>query len=229
MLEVKVEFLLKELARKLFQDKNVSLEDLARTTGLSVEFIKTALEGLGVRTENNIVTEELPWLIIKSWMSNYDIASLALSSGWSTFEELCSRIAELNGFQVHRNYRFSLGGKRHEIDVLAYRENMLLAIDCKLWKRAPRSALKRAAQAQLARTSSLAKILSSGTPFPWRLANPTYIFPLVTNLYDTGAIIEEGVLIVGLREFKNILDNASYLALVDIGCKPLRIEPPGLL
>ncbi|MCC6002939.1 MAG: hypothetical protein LM590_01165 [Thermofilum sp.] len=228
MINTKVEFLLKETAKKLFEKRIVSLSELASSTGLTEEFIKLVLKKLNIRIENNVVDEELPDLIVKAWMANYDVVSVALNSGWSTFEELCSRMAELNGFFTLRNYRFSILGRRHEIDVLAYKDNMLLAIDCKLWHRARKAALKEAAQVQLTRASSLAQILASGVNLGWRLSKPTYIFPLVVNLYELGPIVEEGVLITGLHEFRVLLGNLSYLTLIEMGCRPLKINPPCL-
>jgi hypothetical protein len=53
LINTKVEFLLKETAKKLFEKRIVSLSELASSTGLTEEFIKLVLKKLNIRIENN--------------------------------------------------------------------------------------------------------------------------------------------------------------------------------
>lgn len=77
---------------------------------------------------------------------------------WQEFEDFTERMLRENGFLTRRHFVFKSQAGRREIDVLAWNDTFMLAIDCKHWLRglAP-GRLREVVQAQIERTAQLAQ------------------------------------------------------------------------
>jgi Holliday junction resolvase len=76
---------------------------------------------------------------------------------WQEFESFSLRALEENGFQATKHLILKTRSGRREIDVLAWNDNFLLAIDCKHWLRGlSTSRLNAAVRAQADRAEALA-------------------------------------------------------------------------
>ncbi len=126
---------------------------------------------------------------------------------WRGFEDICSKILEENGWTTKKNFRFKTKS-RHEIDILAARENKVLAIDCKHWGIRPgkKSQLRVAAEKQSKRASELGKIRFLDQ------VKPPEVFPLIITWFEEDIIKEKDVWIVPISKLNGfLLDIESYM------------------
>ena len=78
--------------------------------------------------------------------------------GWHEFEAFVQHILFENGFQTQKHFIFKTRAGRREIDVLAWNDTFTLAVDCKHWRSGLSTGrMRKAAQAQIERASSLAR------------------------------------------------------------------------
>jgi len=56
---------------------------------------------------------------------------------WREFEGLAAEAFKEIGYEVYGDLRFKYGGRRHQIDLLAYNGILMLLVDCKHWKKPP--------------------------------------------------------------------------------------------
>ncbi len=95
-------------------------------------------------------------------MKEFTLEDTASSIGWREFENLVSEIFISHSFSVRKNFRFK-ANRRHEIDLLATRRDMVLCVDCKQWKggRNKKTALAKAVREQELRLKELSIFLAS--------------------------------------------------------------------
>jgi hypothetical protein len=154
---------LKPLARILphLQEGEDQLARLAAAAGLSPTTTRQALAPLLVGGVAHLQGDTLHLspggrvlaaaLAVKHGVA-LEAAAAALS--WQEFEAFTARVLEAHAFQVHRH--LVLGEPRMEIDLLATRFQLALALDCKQWRRQPPSRLREAAHLQAERARRLA-------------------------------------------------------------------------
>ncbi|MFQ6134307.1 MAG: restriction endonuclease [Nitrososphaerales archaeon] len=117
---------------------------------------------------------------------------------WRDFEDIVSEMLSADGYTVRRNFR--LKKPRVEIDVLAFKNKICLAIDCKHWKRTVgASTMKRLVERQVERAEHLAK---SGEEFKPRLQ---HIYPVIATLYEEDVKMIDRVSIVPITKFTGFL------------------------
>jgi Holliday junction resolvase-like predicted endonuclease len=89
-----------------------------------------------------------------------DLERVGRYLAWIEFENIAAKAFEVHNFRVRNRFRFTWAGRRWEIDILARREPLVACVDCKRWRRGwGRSAIAKAAKAQVARTHALASAL----------------------------------------------------------------------
>ncbi len=119
---------------------------------------------------------------------------IAEAMDWRDFEYLVGRYFGENGFTVRYNYRFRR--PRREIDVIAYREDILFCIDCKNWDKAlSPSIIRKVVGRQVERAGYLCNA---------REFRGYRIFPLIVVMRHGRTIFYKGVGVIpisGLKEF----------------------------
>jgi len=121
--------------------------------------------------------------IKKQLTSGKTIEEIIENFDWKEFEGLVAEIFIAHGFHVKKNVRFKTS-RRYEIDVLAVRDDVVLAVDCKEWSRGryKLSGLRLAADNQKARVENLKKFLKSNLIARKSLkVNKQEIVPLVVT------------------------------------------------
>lgn len=115
---------------------------------------------------------------------------------WREFEQLISKILEQHNFDLSLNFRFSTKN-RYEIDILAIKNDAVLAIDCKHWGRGryKKSQLKDAVKKQINRCKQLKKIL----------VGDYKLTPLIVTLFEEEIIEHNEVFIVPLWKLNEFL------------------------
>ena len=122
---------------------------------------------------------------------------------WRGFESLCEEILDYHGFLTIKHLRFRSNGRRHEIDILALSDGLILSIDCKKWSLVRKSSLMKAALRQMERTEALCRALPSLSEF--RLVpGKTTLVPMVICWIPGGAV-SQGIPIVPLHSLNSYL------------------------
>lgn len=143
--------------------------------------------------------------LLESFFSKrISIEELATKLNWKSFEKLTEIIFQSIGYLTLTNFRIN----RKEIDVVAYNQNLVFAVDCKHWKRMPSSSLKKSVKAQKAR----ALLLTSTLTF-----SKKQIIPLIVTLYESEFKILYNVPIVPIFKLKDFVNNVyGYMELITV-------------
>ena len=150
-------------------------------------------------------------LAIYAIKEGIDIEKVCRALGWREFEDIVILILEYNGFKTLKHFRFKSVVRRFEIDILAYRDSLILSIDCKRWKRSwQKAATIRVINAQVERTRALIQSFSSLKNFfkVTNLINIRFI-PLIVTLSETPYKTYEKVPAVPIFHFQSFLDEMN--------------------
>jgi hypothetical protein len=108
----------------------------------------------------NLTSENRVKLAIKAVANGSDIEQISRFLCWQEFEEIVSIALSNNDFNVHKNVRFTHGGRKWEIDDVGYKRPLVVCIDCKHWQRAiSQSVLRRIVEEQIERVHAFADAL----------------------------------------------------------------------
>ena len=118
---------------------------------------------------------------------------------WKKFENVIAEIFQENGFHTKQNFRFK-AKKRHEIDIIAVRNNLIFCIDCKWWNkgRYKKTSLKSAIISQGSRSKEFTKFLKKNPIAKGllKINSKYFIHPLLVTLHDEDMIREGETFIV---------------------------------
>ncbi len=119
---------------------------------------------------------------------------------WEEFEKFIKDIAEYHGFYTEHRVIFKDDYGRSEIDILAKRFDIILAIDAKRysrgWYRA--SAIKREAKKHSKRCRRFEKTIGKK------------VIPVIVTLIDDEIFKYEGCLVVPVDKFNDFLNNIHF-------------------
>lgn len=183
----------------------VSLEEASERCRLNLKILRGAvgeLEKTGfIVLEGGSVKVEKLWDLLFLVFDIYDFDPEELLEGldWRFFEEFAYRVLERLGYKVLRNYRFKLGKHRFEVDVIAWRDNIMLAVECKYWRRIGVSKLKLIARKNIEKSEELAKIVERELGFRGE------IYPVVLTLKSEPIRVFEGCGIVPVFKLRDFL------------------------
>jgi Holliday junction resolvase-like predicted endonuclease len=129
---------------------------------------------------------------------------------WQEFEDFAADSLKQNGFRTVKHFVFKTRNGRREIDLLAWNDNFVLAIDCKHWRRGlSASSARNAAVAQIERVVALCGrpdiIMRRGFGKP----AGRKILPVIVSLCDPRESIVEGVPVVAVRKLVSFLYGIS--------------------
>lgn len=127
-----------------------------------------------------------------------DLAARSLS--WGDFEDFCAMVVAASGYQVRKNVR--LRRPTRQIDIVAESPSLVLAIDCKNWRRgAGPASLQPAALAQAERTRMLMEraVAARGRSY----------LPVLLTVLDSQVKVLSGVPVVPLHGLKEFLASVS--------------------
>lgn len=127
---------------------------------------------------------------------------------WKEFENMVTVSFEASGYVVYKNLHFRRKEKRWQIDVLAFKEPIILSVDCKHWhyNMSP-SRIREVAEAQVERTLSLANVLPDLTEklhiACWKRA---VLIPMILSLTIGAVKFCEQTPIVSILQLRDFLD-----------------------
>jgi len=151
--------------------------------------------GIGV-LDNGIVNFQNNDKILASIFAITNGASIedvAEFLSWQNFEELVTCILEENGFQVEKN--LMLTKPRMEIDVVGIKLGIAVLIDCKHWKKIPKSALDDIVYKQTARVKNYVSKTES-----------TMAIPVIVTLHQEKVNFVNKVPIIPVIQLSSFLD-----------------------
>ena len=142
---------------------------------------------------------------------------------WQEFERFAAESLEQNGFRTIKHLLFKSQIGKREIDLLAWNDSFLLAIDCKHWQRGLTASLSsRVAGAQFERAEALA-----GRPEILRRhgvdrIEKRFLMPVILCLSEPRVRIVDGIPIVPISKLISFLYGMSP---IDEALKRIPIKP----
>ena len=144
-----------------------------------------------------------------------DIEDVSQALDWREFEDIAIEVLTLNGFSNLKHYRFESQDQRHEIDVLSFKNPLILAIECKHWKHSWQYAVtKRIVERQIERGTALSRSWQSTTHHNRPSMIPSNkqltILPLILTLHPTPLKSYHKVPIIPIFYFQNFLSTELH-------------------
>jgi hypothetical protein len=137
-----------------------------------------------------------------------DIERVCRFLGWQEFENFAILALGYNLFETQKHFRFKWANRWWEIDILGFKEPLILSVDCKHWKRSwQHTAIMRIVDAQIKRAKSfsqaLPKIKGKIGIAKWREVE---IMPVILTLGATPFKFYKQVPIVPIFQFRSFIN-----------------------
>lgn len=134
---------------------------------------------------------------------------------WQEFESIIEYALATNGYHTKKHLVLALNGNRTEIDVIAAKGNIVLAIDCKHYTRGwIQHSLKKAARIQIERVRLLLdnkNLLRVEQALHQKYENEIFLIPIVVALSESPVKIYERVPIIPVLKFATFLNDLHGL------------------
>ena len=216
-----------DFLRKLLQSSSdtLNLSELTTETGINSSEITSYLQELQ-RSELIHSTEDRifisPYqkvqLALLAMRYGLDIEDVSQALDWREFEDITIEVLTHNGFCNLKHYRFKNQDQRHEIDVLSFKNPLILAIECKHWKHSWQNAVtKRIVDRQIERGTALSRLLQCNPQRSCPSMIPSHkhltMLPLILTLHPTPLKSYNKVPIIPIFYFQNFLSTELYAQL----------------
>ena len=189
---------------KLKEELNVTSEALDDTLSyLQEEGLMTNVDGCLELTRDNRLG-----LAVKAIEQGADFQTVSRSLGWLEFEELAAHVFAMNGYSVHRRFRFQAEGRRWEIDVLALQSPYIVCAECKHWARIIGNSTARGIiENHLEKTEVFSRHLKELSNKIWvsRWSNATVV-PVALTMAPTDMNVYRRVPCVSIQALPSFLD-----------------------
>lgn len=137
-----------------------------------------------------------------------DIERVCRFLGWQEFEKVAILALECHLFKTLKHFRYKWANRRWEIDILGFKEPLILSVDCKHWKHSwQHTATMRIVDTQIKRTKSfsqaLPKIKGKIGIEKW---GDVEILPVILTLGATPFKFYKRVPIVPILQFRSFIN-----------------------
>jgi len=209
-LEIKLLYLTKNRDR-------LPLEELAEQLHVHpdslTDRIAALLENGLVNTSRGFVELDAPKrMLLADYLirKGHDAEKVSRSLKWQEFEEFAAKQLIENGYRVLKHLLFKSKAGRREIDLLAWNDNFILAVDCKHWsRRLSPSRVQAAASAQTERTRLLAEQPEVLEQHGLNVTETRHILPVIVTLAESEQRITDGVPIVPIMKLPSFIYGIS--------------------
>jgi len=184
----------------------LSLDEFALATGLgnnvSNELLAfLARNGVGVLDPDHVDFEPLDRMraAILAVRIGAGLEELSRVLDWKDFEVLAAKMLEASGYTTHHAFR--LRKPRAEVDVIGIRDGLALLVDCKHWKRASPSELRRFASMQTERAQAFVGANK-------KIGNEIVLkaVPAILTLHSESVDFADGVPVIPVTKFRSFLN-----------------------
>ena len=142
--------------------------------------------------------------------NGYDSQRISRLLEWQEFEDFAAISLENNGFGIVKHLVFKTRNGRREIDLIAWNDSFLLAVDCKHWLRGPSpSQSRKIVQAQAGRAEALAERPDLLKRLGVDNAEERKIMPAIFCLAEAREPIIDGVPVVAVSKLISFLYGVS--------------------
>jgi Holliday junction resolvase-like predicted endonuclease len=208
------EIKLLELTR---EKRRIALEELAEALHIKVEEFSDKIEDLAqskfvssYKGSVEMDTAQRMSLAEQLIHNGSDPQKVSRLLEWQEFEQFATECLEQNGFRTVKHLVFKSRIGRREIDLLAWNDSFLLAIDCKHWLRGlSRSRARQVAQAQCERAEALAERFDMLKKHGVSNTEKRYLMPVILCLSDPREGIVDGVPVVAVSKLISFLYGVS--------------------
>jgi len=139
-----------------------------------------------------------------------DLEKVARSLRWQEFENFAARSLDENGYRTFKHLIFKSRAGRRELDLLAWNDNFILAIDCKHWsRRLSPSRVRSAVASQIERANLLAERPDIMAKRGLQIGERRSILPVIITLVDPPERIVDGVPVVAVMKLLSFLYGVS--------------------
>jgi hypothetical protein len=161
--------------------------------------------------------------LVQALSHEYSFETIFSAFSWQEFEDFITSACQKYGYHAFRTFRYTVNGKRHEVDVIARENQRIFFIDAKRWtsRTISLSALGLAAEHQVTRAKHLVQDSRVATQLLQQLHVPSYpkkiqqfyLYPiiLVSSNIPPNTIIH-GISIVAFSQFNAFLNAFPKIA-----------------
>jgi hypothetical protein len=120
-------------------------------------------------------------IAIGALQAGCEAALVARELTWDEMEHFILDVAKRTGYNTLRDIRFKTGGRRHQVDLILWRNSVCLVVDCKRWSRPPAGrVLNSLVTEQEMRCQALAQYIHGISPGP----RDVYFHPVIVTVYE---------------------------------------------
>jgi len=208
---IKLPISLEGLVEYLLKEKSSSLNFLEMMLTVNRFQLLSALKKLdGIEVmEDSVKVDNRVKLVISALKIGINPKTISKYLDWKEFEDEVARIFEEAGFIIAKNFRTN-EPKRTETDIIALKEGIVLAIDCKHWdlSKSIASSYKNAA---LKHVERVAKLIESEKFMKWLVKWETkrdiLVVPVLITLSSRPGGFINGVISVPISYISNFAQN----------------------
>lgn len=209
-----VQLKLIQLTRKA---REVSLGELAHELHASLATLDSQAEslrsrGLATFREGTLILDTRQRVLLAEELihAGRDPQKVGRFLEWQEFEDFSVLTLEQNGFRTLKHFVFKTRSGRREIDILAWNDTFLFAVDCKHWLRGlSTSRMSVAVRAQLERAEALAGKPELLSKFGVTHVERRQITPVIITLGDPRQVVVDRVPVVSVSKLMSFLYGIS--------------------
>jgi len=204
------------LVKELLEKQTISIDEFCRKYNIDRSILDSATKRLEqyltIDSDSITLLDRVGFAVesMKLGIPAYDIVKLM---NWREYEALCSKILSTYGFKILRNIRFSVQGKRFEVDIVAIRSPYVLIIDCKQWLRLKgrSTALLEAIMRHKERFESFLKVAPEILRLPIKIVFGLKFIPVLITFYTQDQLIVDGVIAIPLEGLSRLIVDLENL------------------
>ncbi len=193
---------------------SITLEDVFQLALTSRDEAQRILSLIEVEEGTKLGEDDKIKVILNALKLGVEAGPLARYLNWREFEKLTTALLNEAGYDAEWNVKLFHGGKRIQVDVLAYNGSILLMIDCKRWNKALTPSMEREIMdKQEKRLLFLKNIIEQ--VFGQGNLKAIYVIPITLSLYKPSKPIIDGFIFASVEKFRGALEfmERSFLQL----------------
>lgn len=187
----------------------VSLNEIAQKAGTATSFVKSVVaSSIGANDANIVfVDASIRFKLAIMAVRLGALLPVARALTWQEFEAFSEECLLRAGFQTQKGVVLKDNSRKWQIDVIARKGPIILALDCKHWESPGyHSKIKKAAEHQNQAVRAYMKQLIAGAEFAREGA---VALPIILTLFEPRSRLVDGAVAVSVEQFADFLEGLS--------------------